>query len=343
MNILENKPSVILECLKYAFEFNEPILMTGPPGVGKTSLVYQAAESVQYPVYVAHPVVSEPIDFKGMPTVIDGIATFLPFDDLRILIDATEPIVFFIDDLGQAPASVQAAVMQLLLARRIGEKKVSEHVRFVAATNRREDLAGVQGILSPVQSRFTILSLGVSKDDWIVWAIKNDISPEMISFINYTGGKFLTEDRSHDIENTGNPRTVAKADTHFRNAPANIRDTLIAGAAGQAFMLEFTTYIKVFTDLPTLEDIVSDPENTPIPDAPSKLFVVVAMLITRTTIENTNAVSAYILRLTDDWQIRYLKLLSVAMTQLLPDIISAENVETLFSKHSEIIAEMSAR
>ena len=60
----------------------------------------------------------------------------------------------FLDDLGQAPMSVQAAAMQLILARRINGFKISDKVIFMAATNRREDKAGVTGILEPVKSRF---------------------------------------------------------------------------------------------------------------------------------------------------------------------------------------------
>ncbi len=43
--------------------------------------------------------------------------------------------VCLLDDLGQAPPAVQAAAMQLLLARRVNGHAVSDHVTFLAATN----------------------------------------------------------------------------------------------------------------------------------------------------------------------------------------------------------------
>ena len=89
-----------------------------------------------------------------MPFVTDGQAEFLPFGDLRALIQADKDTVFFLDDLGQAPPTVQAAAMQLILARRINGHHVSDSVTFIAATNRKQDKAGVSGILEPVKSRF---------------------------------------------------------------------------------------------------------------------------------------------------------------------------------------------
>ncbi len=125
-----------------------------------------------------HPVVSDPTDFKGLPGIIGDKAEFLPFGDLRQMIEADKPTIVFLDDLGQAPAVVQAACMQLLLARQINGKKISGHIVFIAATNRREDRAGVTGILEPVKSRFkTILDLEVSADEWTEWAFKNNMPP----------------------------------------------------------------------------------------------------------------------------------------------------------------------
>ncbi len=70
---------------------------------------------------------------------------------------ATKLTACFIDDLGQATPAVQAAAMQLILARTLNGHRVSDHVVFIAATNRRTDRAGVSGILEPVKSRFATL------------------------------------------------------------------------------------------------------------------------------------------------------------------------------------------
>ena len=152
------KPSTLATTLAIAMEYKLNILIKGTPGIGKTDIVHQAAEKSNNKLIISHPVVSDPVDYKGMPAIItidkETRAEFLPFGDLQALIEAEGPTTFFMDDLGQAPPAVQAAAMQLLLARRINNHKVSDHVCFIAATNNKEDKAGVSGILEPVKSRF---------------------------------------------------------------------------------------------------------------------------------------------------------------------------------------------
>ena len=101
----------LLETLKFSIENKFPVLIKGSPGVGKTAVAIQACAETDTELIISHPVVSDPTDFKGLPFPVKGgtEATFLPFGDLLQLIKAEKPTVFFLDDLGQAPASVQAA------------------------------------------------------------------------------------------------------------------------------------------------------------------------------------------------------------------------------------------
>jgi len=228
-----------------------PVLLKGSPGIGKTDLVKQVADSLGYELIVAHPVVDEPVDYKGLPFVVEGEAQFLPYGMLKKLINADNPTIFFLDDLGQALPMVQSACMNLLLNRSINEHKVSDHVTFVAATNRREDKAGVQGILEPVKSRFAaIIEIQPHPDDWIDWAIEHGMPSEIIGFIKFRPALLNDFKPTADITNSPSPRTVAFAgriyeaimesdafDSNQQKAVA-LKEA-IAGACGEAFAVEF--------------------------------------------------------------------------------------------------------
>ena len=162
------RASQLTSFLAAAIPARLPVLITGAPGVGKSQIVEQAAASAGADLILSHPAVADPTDAKGLPWVAkDGeSATFLPFGELARAIRAERPTVWFLDDLGQAPAAVQASFMQLLLARRVNGHALPEHVSFVAATNRRTDRAGVSGILEPVKSRFvSMIGLEPNLDD----------------------------------------------------------------------------------------------------------------------------------------------------------------------------------
>ncbi|MDY6957541.1 MAG: AAA family ATPase [Halobacteriota archaeon] len=251
-----------------------PVLIKGQPGVGKSDIVAQACEAAGSDLLIYHPVVDDPTDYKGMPFIVNGKAVFLPFNNLEKLITADKKTVCFFDDLGQAPPVVQAAVMQLLLARRINDKKVSDHVTFIAATNRKSDRAGVSGILEPVKSRFaTILHLEPSLEDWVEWAGNNDMPPELVSFIRFKPQYLNAFEATSDIVNTPCPRTVANVGSLMKiGLPKNEELKVFAGAAGDAFAIELSAFLKLARTIPDIDYVYSNPDTVAIPTDPAVLY-----------------------------------------------------------------------
>jgi len=299
------------QAIKFAIKNKYPLLIKGAPGIGKTQVLTQACLETGTELIVSHPVVSDPTDYKGLPfPTKDGTeATFLPFGDLLKLINADKPTVFFLDDIGQASSSVQASLMHLLLARRINGHRVSDQVIFLAATNRRQDRAAVQGILEPVKSRFaSILELEVNVDDWVEWAIENDMSTELIAFIRYRPNLLHDCKPTADIINTPNPRTVAAVGMMMNaGLPKDTEYEMISGAAGEGFAAEFLGFLKVYRDLPDIEKLIADPENAIVSDEPSALFAVCSALSAAAKKSNFGNIIKYTDRLPGEFQVLLIK------------------------------------
>lgn len=299
--------------LRWGFENNYPILIKGAPGIGKTDIVESAAKKVKYDLMVMHPVVDSPIDYKGLGAIVNGEAVFLPYGNLKKLISAKQPLVVFFDDLGQAPAAVQSAVMQLLLARSLNGKKISSFVRFVAATNRREDKANVSGILEPVKSRFaSIVELEVDVNDWIQWAAKNEMPSELIHYIQWRPMMLLNFKATRDIENSPCPRTVAFVGKMQKSGlPDSLLFEAIKGAVGEAFATEYTAFMRVYKELPTIKEILANPEGCKIPTEVSAKFAVMGMTLDAITTENMGKFLKYLDRLGSEITTATMKLCSV--------------------------------
>lgn len=311
-------PGQLKKILAAALINQFPVLIVGAPGIGKSDIITKAAAEAGADLEIMHPVVSSPVDFKGLPYVGNGeVAKYLPDGQLNRLITADKPTVCFMDDLGQAPAAVQAACMQLILARRVNGHKVSDHVTFLAATNRREDGAGVNGILEPVKSRYmSILHLEANVDDWSRWALKNNMPMELIAFVRYRPDKLVEGKPSRDMVNTPSPRTVAALGKWINAGVDNM--AVWAGAVGQGFATEFSAFLKVWKKLPRFSKIVADPHGTRLPEAtePSVTYATVGMLVKNVKEENIDSVFAYLRRMPDEFQVLFAKDMVLAKEDL---------------------------
>lgn len=299
------KPSLVTEFLMRALPQRLPVLLTGSPGVGKSDLVSQATKALSYEILISHPVVSDPTDFKGFPSKTSATtAEFLPFGDLQQMITAKKPLIVFFDDLGQAPQSVQAAVMQLILARRVNDKKVSDKVGFVAATNRRQDRAGVMSLLEPLKSRFaTIIGVEPDLDDWLTWAHDHEVPAEVRAFVSLRPELLSGFAPSSDMTNSPTPRTLANAGALIKlGLSAGTRHEILAGAIGIGAATELCAFIDMADKIPSVTKLLRDPMGTPIPDRLDVLGALVGALAARITPDNSKAFFAFIGRLNGEFQ-----------------------------------------
>lgn len=301
-----------------------PVLITGRPGIGKSDIVEQVASDLDHDLLISHPVVEDPTDSKGLPFASpDGLsARFLPFGDLeRALQVRKRPLIWFLDDLGQASPAVQAAKMQLLLARRIGEHKLPDHVTFLAATNRRNDNAGVSGILDPLISRFaTVVELEATIGEWTAWAVDHDVAPELIAFLRFRPQLLSMQKTTRDIEATPSPRSWGFVAKTMGVVPPELELISYAGSVGQAAATELISFIQIYRQLPSPDAILATPDTAPIPDAPSALYAISAALAMYANEGNFDRIATYTERMIAGGVSEFAALLVTDALRKTPDI-----------------------
>lgn len=302
-------PIQLKEVLNSTIKAKLPVLIVGAPGIGKTDIIKAATTDCRADLIIKHPVVDEPTDYKGLPFREGKTAEFLPYGDLNSLMIAKKLTVCFFDDFGQAAESVQKALMQLLLARELNGKKISPHIVFVAATNRRQDRAGVNGILEPVKSRFAcILELKPDYNNWSIWASNADIDEDIQAFISLRQ-HYITETKvSSDIVNNPSPRTIANLDKLIKaGVPKGCEYAMYSGACGEAFATEFLGFIQFKNQLPPISEIIKNP----LYDIPNRLdivYVVLSVLAKKANKNNIESIITFAKRWPKDLQVFSLKL-----------------------------------
>ncbi|MFG3138720.1 AAA family ATPase [Streptomyces sp. NPDC048211] len=156
----EPRPDTQLEALTLAVSADLPVLLWGEPGIGKSAALTQLADSLELPLTTVIASVHEPSDFSGLPIVGDDPAgqgvPMAPPDWAVRLVRAGRGLLF-LDELSTAPPAVQAALLRLVLERRIGTLQLPPGVRIVAAANPRSSAADGWELSPPLANRFVHL------------------------------------------------------------------------------------------------------------------------------------------------------------------------------------------
>lgn len=295
------RPGQVAGLLSAMLADDLPVLVVGPPGVGKTAIMRQVADQLGAVLLVDHASLADPTDAKGLPfRNADGTeAVFLPFENLaRAKREgaAGQKVLWFIDELGQASPAVQGSFMSLMDRAAFGDLP---NVVFCAASNRKQDRAGVQGLLEPVKSRFAaIVELAPSADDWVEWAIDSGVEPLVIAFIRFRPDLLLDFKPTADLVNSPSPRTWARLSrVAALNLAPDLRFPAYAGCVGEGAAAEYRAFEQMASELPDLDGILIDPDGAPIPKNPGALFAVVAGLAARATVGNINRIFTYAQRM----------------------------------------------
>jgi len=310
--------TLLVACVRAKY----PVLVTGAPGIGKTSIIQQVAAYLGCGLQISHAVVDSPLDYKGHPyawmeqeePVCDTTkeafssrarshpkATFIPYGDLEKLIKADRLMIHFADDLGQASDIVKAAYMQLQLGRKINGHKVSDDVVFLAATNRKEDAAGVTRFLEPLKDRYhTIVQLKTDSKQWVAWAQKNDLAHEVWGWIRQSP-QFLDGFKpTSDFSRTPTPRAVHQlSDMHRLNFPPEMQLRIFSGIIGEEAAVSFVTHLKYYAKLQDPDLVLADPMKADVPDDPALLYALCGSLVPRANKKTIGAIVKFAGRLED--------------------------------------------
>lgn len=289
------------------------VLLVGPPGIGKTARVHAAAAAVGRKVTVVRAGLAERIDFGGalVPDVKAGITRALPLEWLHGLQRTKEPVLLFLDDLGQAPLDTQAALMGLF-----DRGALPESVLIWGATNRPGDKAGVTALCEPLRSRFDLaLALPTPESDpkatlqylaewtdeyegWCRWAMDAEAPPEVIAWHRSTGGVKLyawkpSADPAVRMADYRTWETVIKL--HKAGLGANL--AALSGAIGRPAAVEYLAFARLANELPTPDQVRMDPMKAPVPTMPSGLFLIATMLACAATKLDARPFTKYLQRL----------------------------------------------
>jgi MoxR-like ATPase len=257
-----------------------PVMLWGPPGVGKSQMVGQVAERHKVPVIDIRLSQMEPSDLRGIPfRVEERVEWAVP----AMLPDAKrhgKEGFLFLDEITSAPPTVSAAAYQLILDRRLGNYRVPEGWVIIAAGNRQGDRGVTYAMPAPLANRFSHYTVDTHLDDWVAWAYENGIDDRVIAFVRFRPELLFEFDPAQNPVAFPSPRSweyAHRAVKKFENQPQLLLESLQA-CVGQAAGIELHAFIQNLDQMPDLEAILRG-EKVPVPKEVDLQYAVASALV----------------------------------------------------------------
>ena len=299
---------VVKLCLLICFQAYRPAAIWAGVGCGKSSLVAQIAEEINFFLYDVRLSDKDPTDLGGCPVpnlkqgtlvylIANDLIPFKQYDANGNLLpapwekDGHEGAVLLIDEVDRCSIEVQNVALQLLLDRRVNGHELYDSVVVVCCGNAESDI-GTTPLSGAAANRLIHLYAETTSkkalENWQDWATDYGLPPYAIGFAEHRQEIFCGEKIEFAEVATCTARSYTWANElislcetigGFAVKPKVLK-ALVYGAIGQVAGIELLEYYKQADKCPKPADIEADPQGANIPEDDGVLYAVTQHLIT---------------------------------------------------------------
>jgi len=285
------------KALQRALRAGTPVLIWGPPGVGKTATVYALGRSLGLPVESVIASIRDPADFGGFPVPAQDGLRLEPMAWAKRLAEAGRGILF-LDEISTAPPAVQAALLRVVLERVVGDLHLPPDVKIIAAANPPDMAAGGWDLAPPLANRFTHLYWKLDPMAWVeefpgYWGQAPDVPgldgelwararAMVAAFIRARPSLLLQVPKSAEQQGKAwpSPRSWDNASRLLASVMMDGEEAteaveLIAGAVGEGPGLEFVAWARELS-LPDPEELLANPDSFKLPPRGDQAYAVLS-------------------------------------------------------------------
>lgn len=281
------RPALILAVLDCEYQSTRggnhtPVMLWGPPGVGKSQMLAQVAARHGVPIIDIRLSQMEPTDLRGIPfrvndTVEWAVPAMLPD------VERHGPDGFlFLDEITSAAPTVSASAYQLILDRALGAYRVPPGWAIFAAGNRQGDRGVTYSMPAPLANRFAHFEVDTHLDDWVAWAYAHGIDERVIAFLRFRPELLFDFDPAQNPVAFPTPRSwefAHRALAKFAGDAGLLLGALQA-CVGPAAGVEFKAFLDNLDSLPDIDAIVNGNPG-PIPTEIDLQYAVASALVAR--------------------------------------------------------------
>ena len=303
-NINEVTPKIAEQMLKLCINAGVTPFIQSMPGLGKSSIVKKIAEEAKLKVIDVRLSTCDVTDLTGLPKLTDKEAKFVPFNFFPVegtpIPEGYNGWLLFLDEFNSAPRSVLAAAYKLVLDRQVGTYNLHPQLYIVCAGNRAEDNAITNEIGTALISRVVHINMKPSKQDWLEAVGYAGYDYRILAFLEFNSQFFIDFKPENESEEAYPCPRSWEFVNKLLKASSSLSEPVrasILGSIGSEAGATFLSFCDVFDEIPKVQDIIKDPENTPLPERQDLVYAVTCALMSAVTKDNFSKCLTYLQRI----------------------------------------------
>jgi hypothetical protein len=168
----------------------QPIMLEGIHGIGKSEIITEYFSKRGYRVICLFlGQMSDAGDILGLPMrkEIDGVTYTDYASPMWWPKETDEKILLFLDELNRARPEIHQVIMDLVLNRKLGTKKLPEHTRIVSAinpSNADEGIYQVEDLDPALMDRFNKILFRPTFEEWMDWCLSVKFNNKVLGFVH---------------------------------------------------------------------------------------------------------------------------------------------------------------
>jgi len=157
---------------------------------------------------------------------------------------------------------------------------------------------------SALANRFAHIDVEPDVDTTVAHFNKIEVDPIVCAFLRWRP-TLLSEMKDDQLRAFPTPRAWEQVGKVV-NQPSPLRLQLISGIVGEGAASELEGFIRVYSGLPSIETVLSNPSGAKLPDDPSARFAISAALARKVTDKTIAKAMVYMTRLPREFEILFM-------------------------------------
>lgn len=299
---------------------NKNYFLRGEPGIGKSSIMdYFEKEFGDNYSYVYFDCANKDLGDIAMPS-IDRDKKITEYFLNGVFQHYTgKPMIIMLDEFTKAPQPVQNMLHPMLERRnkRIADFPLPAGSRVFMTGNMASDGVG-DNIKAHTLNRVTTITVRKpSAEEWLAWAVSNEIDPVVMAWVDrfpHALASYLEGEQESNpyIFNPKkmqgacvSPRSLQLVSDSIKHREQLTSNALLAdmiGTIGESGARDMHAFVEYQDQLPSWEEVISNPKSAKLPDSPGACAVMVFGGVARVDRASITPFMEYVERMESEWQ-----------------------------------------